>query len=338
MKGKMKRILILLVVGMLTSGMIGCSKGSIEESQSIKTETNKHEIVKFTYSNKGRDYEVIVDKPIEKAVTLSQFMTEMLLALGLEDRMVATALLDNPILPEYEEAYNKIPTLVVGEGHSVSKEAFLATGADFVSGWDSSIADESTGSPEELIEKGIVPFMAKSYDVDATMETVYEDFKLLGEIFGVVDKADEVIAKMKKDIKEVTSKLGEIKNEDRVKVMVYDSGENNAFVVGGGLANDLIKTAGGDNIFGEEATKPYINVSFESIVAKNPEVIIVTDYEVGGSPKEKIKFLKSHPALKNVDAIKNNKIYVVGLSDLSPGVRNPMVIDKMYGYFFEENR
>lgn len=338
MNKNIKRILTILLIGVVAMVGIGCSKENSDENEPIKSQSNKYETVKFTYSNRGEEYEVIVDKPREKAVTLSQFMTEMLLALGLEERMVATALLDNPILPEYEEVYKEIPILSVGEGHSVSKESFLSTGVDFVSGWDSSISDETTGSPDELIEKGITPFMAKAYDVDATIETVYEDFKLLGEIFGVQDKANEVIEKMKKDIKEVTNKVGEISLEERVKMMVYDSGENDAVVVGGGLANDLIKTAGGNNIFGEEGTDPYINASFESIIAKNPQVILVTDYEAGTLPEEKIEFLKSHPALKNVDAIKNNKIYVVGLSDLSPGVRNPMVIEKMYGYFFGENR
>ena len=109
-------------------------------------------------------------------------------------------------------------------------------------------------------------------------------------------------------------------------------------VVGSGLANNLIDLAGGNNIFGKDAEKPYINVSWESIVAKNPEVILVTDFMAGQPVQEKIDFLKSHPALKDVAAIKNNKIYVVGLADLSPGVRNPKLIEKMYGYFYGENK
>ena len=180
--------------------------------------------------------------------------------------------------------------------------------------------------------------MAKSYSADATVDTVYEDFELLGKIFGVQDKSTEVINRMKSDIKSVTDKLGNIKDEDRVKMMVYDSGEKDAMVVGSGLANNLIELAGGSNIFGKDAKKPYINVSFESIVAQNPEVILVTDFMAGQPVKEKIEFLKSQPALKDVSAIKNNKIYVVGLADLSPGVRNPKLIEEMYGYFYGENK
>lgn len=337
MKKNIKKISLILLIGIFIIGVLGCSKSSENKNETIKNESNTYESVKFTYSNEGKNYEVVVDKPIERAVTLSQFMTEMLLALGLEDKIAATALLDNPILPEFKEAYDKIPTLVIGEGHSISKESFVAIGADFVSGWDSSIGDKTTGTPSELIEKGIVPFMAKAYDVDATIETVYEDFELLGKIFGVEDKANEVIENMKNDVKAVTDKVSNVSNNERIKMMVYDSGENDAYVVGGGLANHLIKIAGGDNVYGEEATKPYIKASFESIVAKNPEVILVTDYEAGSPVEEKINFLKSHPALKDVEAIKNNKIYVVGLSDLSPGIRNPMVIEKMYGYFWGNN-
>ena len=334
----LNRVLVVISVIGLTLGAVGCSSSKKTESPEAKVESSNFEKVEYTYSDGAKDYDVKVETPRQKAVTLSQFMTEMLLALDLGDRMVGTALLDNPILPEFKEAYEKIPQLKIGEGHSVSKEGFMATGADFFSGWDSSISEQTTGSPQELIEKDIAPFMAKSYSADATVDTVYEDFELLGKIFGVQDKSTEVINKMKSDIKSVTNKLGNIKDEDRVKMMVYDSGEKDAMVVGSGLANNLIELAGGSNIFGKDAKKPYINVSFESIVAQNPEVILVTDFMAGQPVKEKIEFLKSHPALKDVSAIKNNKIYVVGLADLSPGVRNPKLIEEMYGYFYGENK
>ena len=334
----LKRFLIILSITGLTLSVVGCSSSndSKYESSETKVEETNFTPVEFTYSDGVKDYDVKVDTPREKAVTLSQFMTEMLLALDLGDKMVGTALLDNPILPEFEDAYNKIPELEIGEGHAISKEAFIATGADFVSGWDMSISDQTTGSPDELISKNITPFLAKSYSPDATVETVYEDFELLGKLFNVKDKATEVINKMKSDIKEVTDKLSEVK-EDKVRVMVYDSGEDKAMVVGSGLANNLIELAGGHNIFGEES-QPYINATWESVVSENPEVIVVTDYLAGSPVEEKIEFLKTHPALKDVDAIKNNRVYVVGLADLSPGVRNPMVIEKMYGYFYGENK
>ncbi|MGL5086691.1 MAG: ABC transporter substrate-binding protein, partial [Clostridium sp.] len=231
MNKKVKSILAAFVVGAFTLGVVGCSNTG-NSKEATGNENKDFEEVTYTYSNGGKNYNVVVDKQIEKAVTLSQFMTEMLLALGLENRMVGTALLDNEILPEFKDAYEKIPKLLAYEGHNVAKESFVASGADFVSGWDSSINDVSTGSPEELIENGVKPFLAKSYEGDATIETVYEDFETLGKIFGVENKATEVIEKMKSDINIVKDKIKDIKAEDRVKVMVYDSGENDAYVVG----------------------------------------------------------------------------------------------------------
>lgn len=336
----LKKFIALMAIVGLTPSVVGCASEKKEEDKTSnsKVESSNFENVEYVYSDGVQDYNVIVDAPKQKAVTLSQFMTEMLLALDLGDRMVGTALLDNPILPQFKEAYDKIPVLEVGEGHSISKEAFVATGADFVSGWDSSISEQTTGSPKELIDKKVAPFMAKSFSPDATIESVYEDFTLLGKIFGVEDKAKEVVENMKNDIKSVEDKVGKVKEEDRVKMLVYDSGEKDAYVVGSGLANNLIEIAGGKNVFGKDAKKPYINVSWESIVEKNPEVILVTDFLAGQPAQEKIDYLKSHPALKDVPAIKNNKIYVVKLADLSPGIRNPMVIEEMHGYFYGENK
>lgn len=334
----LKRFIISLSIIGITISTVGCSSSNDKKNEITKNkiENTKFSPVEFTYSDGVRDYNVKVTTPIRKAVTLSQFMTEMLLALDLGDKMVGTALLDNPILPQFEEAYNKIPQLEIMSGHSISKEAFLATGADFVSGWDASISDQTTGTPDELISKNITPFLAKSYLPNATVETVYEDFELLGRIFAVEDKASEVINKMKSDINDITDKVGNIKDENRVRMMVYDSGEDKAMVVGSGLANNLIELAGGKNIFAN-SDKPYIDATWESVIAENPEVIIVTDYLAGSPVGEKIKFLKNHPALKNVDAIKNNRIYVIGLADISPGIRNSQVIEKMYGYFYGDN-
>lgn len=340
MNKNLRRFLITLTITGLALSVVGCSSESNKDenvSPETKVESSNFTPVTFTYSDGANEYEVNVEKATQKAVTLSQFMTEMLLALDLGDRMVGTALLDNPILPEFKEAYDKIPELKIAEGHSISKEAFVATGADFVSGWDMSITEQTTGAPDELIEKGVVPFTCKSVSGDATVETVYEDFLLLGKIFGVEEKANEVVEKMKSEIKAVQDKLGQVSEEDRVKMMVYDSGENDAIVVGSGLPNNLIELAGGNNIFSDQKDA-YVQVSWESIVANNPEVIIVTDYMAGSKPEEKIEFLKNHPALKNVDAIKNDRIYVVGLADLSPGVRNSQVIEKMYGYFYGEDK
>ena len=74
---------------------------------------------------------------------------------------------------------------------------------------------------------------------------------MLGKIFGVQEKAKEVVEAMKKDVSDVKASIGDKKDEEKVKAMVYDSGEKDAMVVGGGLGNNLIELAGGKNIYGD---------------------------------------------------------------------------------------
>ncbi|MGL4992486.1 MAG: ABC transporter substrate-binding protein [Sarcina sp.] len=324
----------------LEPGFVACGaddKTSTDEKPSTEVATEEKAdrgLYNYTYDDGTSKVDVNVTKAPQRAVTLSQFMTEMLLSLDLGDRMVGTALLDNEILPEFKEVYDKIPVLEIGEAHSISKEAFIALNPDFVSGWEMSITNETTGSPEDLAKKEISPFVLKSLNGDATVDTIYEDYEALGKIFDVQDKAKEVVEKMKSDIADVQKNLGDIKEEDKPKVLIYDSGEKDAMVVGAGLPNNLIELAGGKNIYGD-LSKAYETVSFESIIEKNPEVILVTEFLVGDKGEDKINFLKSHPALKDVDAIKNNNIYVVPLADLSPGIRSSKAIKEMNQMFYK---
>ena len=290
-----------------------------------------YEPVKYIFDDGVYRKEIIVTKSPEKAVTLAQFMTETLLALGLEDKMTGTALLNEEILPEYKKAYEKIPELEMGEGHSISKESFVATEADFVSGWEQSITEEATGSLEELEERGVVPFVSSGLAPDATIESVYNDFILLGKIFEVSERAEKVVAKMKDEVKNIADKTKDIK--DRPRVLIYDSGEGEAFVGGSGLPNNLIELAGGENVY-KDLGQDYATVSFEDIVQKNPEIIVVTEYYSGITGDEKIKFLKNNPSLKDVDAVKNNRIYKIGLIDLAPGIRNSKAVGKLYNMFY----
>ena len=290
-----------------------------------------YEPVKYIFDDGVYRKEIIVTKSPEKAVTLAQFMTETLLALGLEDKMTGTALLNEEILPEYKKAYEKIPELEMGEGHSISKESFVATEADFVSGWEQSITEEATGSLEEVEERGVVPFVSSGLAPDATIESVYNDFILLGKIFEVSERAEKVVAKMKDEVKNIADKTKDIK--DRPRVLIYDSGEGEAFVGGSGLPNNLIELAGGENVY-KDLGQDYATVSFEDIVQKNPEIIVVTEYYSGITGDEKIKFLKNNPALKDVDAVKNNRIYKIGLIDLAPGIRNSKAVGKLYNMFY----
>ena len=86
-----------------------------------------------TYTNCGVTT-TLANAP-ERVVALHQGSIELMLALGLEDKMVGTASMDDVIWPRYKEAYDKIPTLTPG-GHSglPNETTIMAVQPDFIIG------------------------------------------------------------------------------------------------------------------------------------------------------------------------------------------------------------
>lgn len=203
----------------------------------------------------------------------------------------------------------------------LSKEAFLLMEPDFASG-DGDLKPESTGSAEELITAGINPFTLKTISTtNATLETVYEDFLMLGKIFNVNEKAQEVVKEMKTKLAEAKKTFVDKPENEKKKVMIISSYNNGAWVFSS-LASHLVRQANGINIY-EDVDNQYEFVSYESIVARNPDAIFITDTESRGMTiEEKAEFLRQHPILKNINAVKTNSIYPVNFADVSPGIRN----------------
>ena len=70
-------------------------------------------------------------EPPSRAITMNQHVTEVMLALELQDHMVGTAYIDDEILPEYQAAYGSVP--VLAEEYP-SKEVIMAQDPDFIYG------------------------------------------------------------------------------------------------------------------------------------------------------------------------------------------------------------
>ena len=146
------------------------------------------------------------------------------------------------------------------------------------------------------------------------MEDVYKDYEVLGNIFGVQDLAAEKVQAMKDKIEEVKTKLGDDVYKNPVKVFVYDSGEDAPFTACQGVPGDMIKLAGGISVF-DEIEKGWATPSWEEVVAKDPDVILILNY-TDTDAKEKEEFLKTNDNTKNLRAVKEGKIYVACCSDM----------------------
>ncbi|MFE4526352.1 ABC transporter substrate-binding protein [Streptomyces anulatus] len=279
----------------------------------------------FPYTVKNCGVTTTFKAPPKRVVTMNQHVTEIMLELGLKKSLVGTAYLDDQVLPKYAEDYASVP--VIAKEYP-SYEQVLATNPDFVYGGYGSAFTAGDGRSREALKKSGIESRLNTESCtkgDQPMDTLYEEIREVGRTFGVTDRAEAWIKQAKADNAATAKKLAGLKP---VSVFVYDSGDKTAFTAGGeGIGNELIERAGGTNVFAD-LDKPFGDASWENVVARKPEVIVIYDYGAT-TVEQKKKRLLTDPALADVPAIKNKRFAVMPLSDAVLGVRVPAAVDKL---------
>ncbi|MEU3935015.1 ABC transporter substrate-binding protein [Streptomyces sp. NPDC029044] len=266
------------------------------------------------------------DKPPSRVVTIHQHPAELMLALGLKDRMVGTAFPDSAVLPELKKDYEAIPELAKKEP---SFETVLEAEPDLVyGGYGSAFAEKEGRSRKAFADAGIDTHLNREYcgKKRVTMKDTYDEIRTIGKIFGVPDRADELVADLTGRVDKASAK---VEGEAEVPVFVYDSGDKTAFTAGGkSLGTELIRLAGGKNVFAD-LDDVFGDVSWEQVVERKPEVIAIYDYAGAGSVEQKKKFLLSQPALEDVPAVKNKRFVVLPLTATLVGIRSAYAVEDL---------
>ncbi|MEV0528041.1 ABC transporter substrate-binding protein [Streptomyces sp. NPDC050439] len=277
----------------------------------------------FPYTVTNCGVKTTYEAPPKRAVTMNQHVTEVMLELGLKDRIAGTAYLDDKVLPKYAKAYADTPVLAK---EYPSYEKLLAANPDFVYGGYTSAFQAGEGrSREALAKSGIesrlnVEGCAKK---PVSMDDVYREVREVGSTFGVRARAEKWVTAAQRELART-----EAKSKKPVPVFVYDSGDKSAFTAGGrGIGNDIIERAGGRNVFAD-LDKSFGDASWESVVDRKPEAIVILDYG-GTTVAQKKKRLLDDPVLADVPAIKNKRFAVLPLSDAVAGVRAPAAVGKL---------
>jgi len=262
---------------------------------------------------------------------------------GSADKMFALGLTDHvhgyvmpPANPPVEESpwaaeYAKVEFL--GDD-LLNKELVVEAKADFVvAGWRSGFSDERGITPEILDGLGIQSFMhtESCYNYPnhpekvTPFEALYADLERLGRIFGVEDRARDVVADLKDRVEKVKA---EAPQGDPVPVFLYDSGTDQPFTAGNQVPpNEIIEFAGGRNIFADLEQR-WTQVGWEPVVQAKPEVIIILDY--GDQPaQEKIDFLKTSPTPASLPAVVTDRFYIL---DYNEGISSPRNVDGLEGF------
>ncbi|MFC0558906.1 ABC transporter substrate-binding protein [Halalkalibacter alkalisediminis] len=292
-----------------------------EEKNTVEKGEKEQEAYGLVEIENNDNVLVFTDIP-QRAVTLNQHVTEVMLALGLEEYMVGTAYLDDEILPEFKEAYEQI--LVLSD-QSPSQEVFLEEEPDFAyAGWSSAFREDNIGTVEQLQQFGINAYLHESSTViGPTINHIYQDIRNIAKIFNVVERGEKLINKMETEIENIQTTIPE--GIEPVRVFVFDSGDTAPFTVGQNFLNTIITMAGGNNIF-NDIDSNWGEVSWEEVVDRDPEVIVIVNYGETTAEDKKEQLL-NHPGLSDVTAIKEEHFIIMPLSAAAEGIRVPSALD-----------
>ena len=266
-------------------------------------------------------------KQPSRAITLNQHVTEIMLALELQDQMVGTAYLDDKVLPQYQAAYESVP--VLAEEYP-SKEVILAQNPDFIyGGFRTAFEDDAAGSQEDLNQLGIGTYLTKSIcntGSPDTLEDVYTDIRTIGAIFGVTDRAQALVESLQQEVDEAVSLVDA--SGEPLRVFMFDSGDEAPYTGACcSMFTYMIETAGGRNIF-DDVEGRWKTVSWEEVIDRDPELIALTDADWSTS-QEKMDLLLNDPALADITAVREERFVVLQFSSLVPGIRNATAIKKL---------
>lgn len=319
----MKKMIASALLG-LSLIITGCGTDTDEKSEE-KNSTAEPQSESVTVDNDGR--EITVNEVPSKVLTLGPNTTELFIALGLADKIIGNSLNNHSRapLPEYEEEYNKIPELTYG---SATREAVTTSGADFIYGIDWEFGSEGLDI-EELESLGITTYMNNA----TTFDEMYKEILDIGKIFQVEEAAEAFVADQKERIAAVQEKTSSV---EPVDVLIYDSGGDGVFTTGGSnFATLLIEAAGGRNVFDDIADKAWTTVSYEEVVARQPDVLLIQDYDVP-SLEQKIEDIKNSPALAELECVKNERFVINSLETILPGSRMAYAVETLAEGFHPE--
>lgn len=282
------------------------------------------------------DRQVTFDAPPQAAISNDVNLTEMMLVLGLADRMVGYTGISGwkTLDPGTTSGVAELPEL---SSKYPSKEVLIGADADFFfAGWNYGMKVGGEVTPETLAPFGINVYELTESCIHigekaaASMDDMYNDLRNLGLIFDLGDTAETLIAKYQAELADFTSSLTPLDTAPRV--FVFDSGEDVAFTAGRyAMPNALIEAAGGTNIM-NDFEKSWATVTWEAVVERNPEVIVIVNYgEV--TAEEKRAFMMSNPAFANMDAVKNDRFVTLEYVEATPGPRNIKAVKKLAAAF-----
>jgi iron complex transport system substrate-binding protein len=247
--------------------------------------------------------EVTINEVPQRIISFGPNITEILFALGLEEKVVGVS-----DFSDYPEAAQEIAK--IGNAFSPSLEKIVELEPDLV------LTVEHEQLNAELEALGLTFMILEPRDIDG----ILDDIELVGKVTGTEKAADDLVTEMRDSISRITAVV-----EDAPEVSVFfiiDGADlTSPWTVGpGSFIHALITMAGGEN-GAMAAAGDWVQFSIEQVVSADPDIIIIQTM-TGGVPTVSKEVLEENAAWREMTAVKENRIYFINGDLVSrPGPR-----------------
>ncbi len=248
----------------------------------------------------ARGESVVFDSPPERIISFMASNTEILFYIGQGDRVVGVDDYSN-----YPSEVKDLPQ--VGNAYQVDYEKIVNLSADVVV-----ISKGNINMVEPLEEYGQKVLVTGA----STVEDIYDDMMMLGEMCGIPEEAESLADDLKNDMDETASLTEDIPYSERPDVLYITSTYQGVWTSGNDtFQNTLLSNAGMDNIAADKSG--WTTISEEKIIDEDPEVLVAVN-----STKDAVLEMTEKESWSDISAVKNNEIYFVDDDILSrPGPR-----------------
>ncbi|MBI3910085.1 MAG: ABC transporter substrate-binding protein [Armatimonadetes bacterium] len=298
-----RRLFVQLLLALLAVLASGCAPAGPQRVAAAPRAASPLAGFPLTVTDDSRR-RVTLPAPARRIISLSPAHTETLYALGVGDRLIAA------------DTYSDYPP---GARAKAILNCWPRPPAEQIAALKPDLLVVLTPNDEfirqmEAVQVTVLELFPKTY------EQALEGILLLGRVTESEAAARRLVEAMRARARAVQERLQRARRK-RVLYEIDASDASRPYVAGGGgLYGDLLRLAGGENIFAD-LSSPATQVSGEQVVARDPEVILLGDVQMPSYP-QRPTMLRARPGWAGITAVRAGKVFAVnGERIVHPGPR-----------------
>ncbi|MGG7057011.1 ABC transporter substrate-binding protein [Clostridium nigeriense] len=250
--------------------------------------------------------EFTLPNKIEKIISTAPSNTEVLVELGLSDKLVAIdkysadvegVNTDLPQIdfrnPDAETLISLDPDIIIASGHNKTGEE----------------------DPFQLVKEAGIPvvYIPSSYSIDG----IYGDIEFIADITNTEKQGEELIKNMKSEVEAIKA-IGDTITDKKKVYFEIGSGSSLYSFGKDTFLNEMIQIIGAENIFANEDS--WISPTPESVIDANPDVILTNVPDTNGVSA--VDDIKSREGWDSITAVKEGQVYSIDKNSSSRPSQN----------------